>query len=401
MSPLAAVDDVITTRSGLNISKRLRSPDLPQEKPSRVEKRRKLAKSGTKPVSLKKHIALHRPLSEVIRETANVEVFDVFAHVHRHNDVRKEEALKEGKVKRPLNAFLLYRKHVISFVKKELLGEENKNNQQFVSRICGDSWKLETDEVKAKFKKLAQAEKTRHSQAFPRYKYTPKPGKKPDADDGRKPERTKSVGTSRGLPMASDVVTLSPHMMARASQYNNFRMHPEELGMEAMAHQGLYSEGAYSCSPNMQPLSTLYGNHYLGQQELSTVHELGHGWGQEMPPVDGRAPERRPQVELSMDAHLQGDSSPPAELYIDPSLLPGMDEAAYQYLARGDGLQGHHGWQPYGGGADDMMTVMPDLDVNGAHNAYLRGGQEDWHVEPLDDTGHFSDWMAQDECAGT
>ncbi|KAM4059329.1 HMG (high mobility group) box domain-containing protein [Hirsutella rhossiliensis] len=400
MSPLAmaGMDDAISTRNGLNISRRLRSADSHHVRPGGVEKRRKPAKSGTKQVSLKKHISLQRPLSEVMEQTGNVEVSDVFNHVHRPNDVRMDEASKEGKIKRPLNAFLLYRKHVIGYVKKELLGEENKNNQQLVSRICGDSWKMETDEVKSNFKKLAQAEKTRHGQAFPTYKYTPNTGKKRDTDDIRKPERSKSAGSGIRPATASSVGerfgTSSPHM-AGTGQYN-FGLRSEAA---IMAQRGLYGEDAYG---NMQPLATLYGQHYPGQQVLFAMPELGHGWSQELPPVGSCASEPHSQVELPMNAHLRGIPSSSANLYIDPSLLPGMGEAAHQLLPREDGLQGHHVWQTYRETADGMMAVMPDLDVNGAHNAYLRGGQEDWHVEPLDDTSHFSDWMAQeDNSAGT
>lgn len=117
MSPLAmaTADDSTTTRSGLGISKRLRSADTQHTKQAGAEKRRRPLQGGTKPVSLKKMTPLDQPLSEVMKRAGHGEVFDVFTHVDRPNDKRKEEALREGKVKRPLNAFLLYLKHVIGF----------------------------------------------------------------------------------------------------------------------------------------------------------------------------------------------------------------------------------------------------------------------------------------------
>lgn len=397
---MAAVDDAMHTRSGLNTSKRLRSASSHQFKRSGVEKRHKLPKGAPKPIARRKTFQLPEPLSKTMVKRGNRDVFDVVGHVYRSNDVREKEALKEGKIKRPLNAFLLYRKHVITFVKKELLCVENKNNQQIVSQICGQSWKLETDEVKTRFKELALAEKTRHGQAFPNYKYTPKSVKRSDGDDNRKMERNNKLVTSGIQPYTTSGAgerfgtSSSPYMMA--GHYSLGRR-AEGAGVEAMAQQGLYGEDAYPCPSNMQPPPSLYEHHYLGQPGMSAIP---HGWGQGMPPVGSCAHSPHSQVEMHMGAQLRGNPSSSTNLYIDPTLLPGMGEATYSWLHREDGLRSHHGWQPHRKTADDMMAVMPDLDVNGAHNAYLRGGESDWHVEPLDDTGHFNDWMAQEESAG-
>ena len=69
-------------------------------------------------------------------------------------------------VKRPLNAFMLYR--------KDKQGEIPTSNHQSVSRIIGAMWKSESADTKAKYNALAQKEREKHRQAYPGYKYSPK-----------------------------------------------------------------------------------------------------------------------------------------------------------------------------------------------------------------------------------
>lgn len=69
-------------------------------------------------------------------------------------------------VKRPLNAFMLYR--------KDKQTEIPTSNHQSVSRIIGAMWKSESADVKAKYNGLAQKERERHRQLYPGYKYSPK-----------------------------------------------------------------------------------------------------------------------------------------------------------------------------------------------------------------------------------
>jgi HMG (high mobility group) box len=69
-------------------------------------------------------------------------------------------------VKRPLNAFMLYR--------KDKQTEIPTSNHQSVSRIIGAMWKSESAETKAKYNSLAQKEREKHRLAYPGYKYSPK-----------------------------------------------------------------------------------------------------------------------------------------------------------------------------------------------------------------------------------
>jgi len=69
-------------------------------------------------------------------------------------------------VKRPLNAFMLYR--------KDKQSEIPTTNHQSVSRIIGAMWKNESADTKAKYNALAQQEREKHRLAYPGYKYSPK-----------------------------------------------------------------------------------------------------------------------------------------------------------------------------------------------------------------------------------
>jgi len=69
-------------------------------------------------------------------------------------------------VKRPLNAFMLYR--------KDKQAEIPTSNHQSVSRIIGAMWKSESAETKAKYNTLAQKERELHRLNYPGYKYSPK-----------------------------------------------------------------------------------------------------------------------------------------------------------------------------------------------------------------------------------
>lgn len=69
-------------------------------------------------------------------------------------------------VKRPLNAFMLYR--------KDKQGEIPTANHQSVSRIIGAMWKNESADTKARYNALAQQEREKHRLAYPGYKYSPK-----------------------------------------------------------------------------------------------------------------------------------------------------------------------------------------------------------------------------------
>ncbi|OAA39159.1 High mobility group, superfamily [Metarhizium rileyi] len=96
-------------------------------------------------------------------------------YANRSAAERRRKADDEGKVSRPLNSFLLYRKAYQEVARRVLSNDQ----QQFASQIVGISWRLyEPEKVKNEFRALAKIDNQMHRKAFPDYKYTPTQGKK-------------------------------------------------------------------------------------------------------------------------------------------------------------------------------------------------------------------------------
>ncbi|KAK3057586.1 hypothetical protein LTR09_001770 [Extremus antarcticus] len=74
-----------------------------------------------------------------------------------------------AKIKRPRNAFIIYRSAQASKLFKELGRKDNQN----VSKLAGQAWKQESKEVKEQYHRLAEEEKARHKREHPEYQYQP------------------------------------------------------------------------------------------------------------------------------------------------------------------------------------------------------------------------------------
>ncbi|OBT60165.1 hypothetical protein VE03_10302 [Pseudogymnoascus sp. 23342-1-I1] len=115
---------------------------------------------------------LEEPLSVLTRTCAHVPVVDIEAYVNRSVETRRkevEDGKNPGKVKRPMNSFMLYRKAYQNRTKNWCL----KNNHQVISQLCGDSWPLEPVNLRAQFKEWARIERKNHENAHPGYKFSP------------------------------------------------------------------------------------------------------------------------------------------------------------------------------------------------------------------------------------
>lgn len=116
------------------------------------------------------------PLSVMCKRVTDVKDADIEAWVHRSIDERRREveADKNHKIKRPMNAFMLYRKHHQNRVKMRFSHE----NHQIVSAVCGQGWAQEPKEVIEQYNEWARIERDNHARAFPDYKFTPSKSKK-------------------------------------------------------------------------------------------------------------------------------------------------------------------------------------------------------------------------------
>ncbi|KAE8549229.1 hypothetical protein EYB25_007745 [Talaromyces marneffei] len=76
----------------------------------------------------------------------------------------------DPKIPRPRNAFILYRQHYQSAVVAQNPGLANPE----ISKIIGEQWRALPAESKDQWKALAEAEKARHQQQYPDYRYQPR-----------------------------------------------------------------------------------------------------------------------------------------------------------------------------------------------------------------------------------
>lgn len=74
-----------------------------------------------------------------------------------------------NKIKRPKNAFILYR----SAMSKKIMKKNGSTNNQAVSKEAAVQWKNESEAVKQQYYDLAKLEAQRHAEMYPDYKYTP------------------------------------------------------------------------------------------------------------------------------------------------------------------------------------------------------------------------------------
>lgn len=92
------------------------------------------------------------------------------AWVDRPAETRRGEALHRGRVPRPLNTFMLYRKEHSARAKETM----SIVNETRVSIVAGSTWRAESEAVKQSFRELAARERANHAVAFPRYRFAPR-----------------------------------------------------------------------------------------------------------------------------------------------------------------------------------------------------------------------------------
>ncbi|KAK8078896.1 hypothetical protein PG994_002703 [Apiospora phragmitis] len=88
------------------------------------------------------------------------------AYVHRSSEVRHQEQARFascGRIKKPLNAFMLWRRANRDRVRAVSHQEDPRRN---FSTICGELWLVESTAVRVQFKEWAEIEKRNHMVAF-------------------------------------------------------------------------------------------------------------------------------------------------------------------------------------------------------------------------------------------
>lgn len=140
---------------------------VPQYAPASRASRVQPLKARRKKVSAAERApTLETPLSELPNSKVSDPLEEIARYVQRPVNVRRMEAAIAGRVKRPLNQFLLYRKAYLSTL--------DKADMRSASIIIGESWAIEGEVLRNFFTGLASTEALLHELAFPSYKYAPR-----------------------------------------------------------------------------------------------------------------------------------------------------------------------------------------------------------------------------------
>lgn len=393
-----SVADVITTRGGRKLRKRPAPSNSGTLGDTRVQK---TAKTTKKRKAQDASSILPKPLSEIAKEFPDIPVTDVAAFASRSTEERHGSSAADGKIKRPLNAFMLYRKAY----QKVAMAYCGSSSHQTVSLACGASWRcLEPDNVRKKFKELADTETRKHKEAHPTYKYVPKKAG-PDADVSVNPwdlgdDEYAGRGASRRVDMS--VTPGAESWISEPPVYQEGYHVPPPVDM-AYLGQGVGREASpywdMSARQPLQspyaPIPTNYGDPTMFA--LSDVNfwdpHVGHGL---MPPALGSSGQGQGAMPGCIDPRLFDTSGPSFDNRSREHFSGPNQGGVFPSIDVGQGMAGVSG----------ASGAMPDLDEHGAHNAYLRGSSADWVVEPLEGFGpsdHFyeasyaADWALQSD----
>ncbi|KAG6010197.1 hypothetical protein E4U21_007674 [Claviceps maximensis] len=192
----------------------------------RVSKSRSLT-----PIQASNYESIH--LDEALSESAKQypdDFIDPVAYAYRSIEERRQKSIEEGKVSRPLNSYMLYRKAYQQVARRVI----RKDQQQSASQTVGTSWtKLERDEIKTKFRALAKVDHEKHLEAFPTYRYTPTQGKNP-----------------RGSPESKRPTTAERKSLRRAGQRSTDSLPRTKQASTPAGSDGLLSDQTYSSGPD-------------------------------------------------------------------------------------------------------------------------------------------------------
>ncbi|KAI9827556.1 MAG: hypothetical protein M1832_004906 [Thelocarpon impressellum] len=150
------------------------SPVVPKAAPpkkSRASKSPRIKKAARRSKRDKqKAFTLTAPLSELTKDYRHIPIRDIESWVNRSVETRQHEVeLRKGHVPRPMNSFMLYRSAFADRTKLWCL----QNNHQVVSSVSGQSWPLETADVRDRYNLYAKLERENHQHAHPGYKFSP------------------------------------------------------------------------------------------------------------------------------------------------------------------------------------------------------------------------------------
>jgi hypothetical protein len=331
--------DVRRTRSGQAINRSIQqlkpSPSQTYRAPKSPTPKPKPKKAKKEKVKAEHRVArLDKPLSELTKTWTHVPVVDIDAYVNRSAEKRRqevEEGKNPGKVKRPMNSFMLYRKAYQNRTKNWCL----QNNHQVVSQVCGDSWPLEPDAVREQFNEWARIERQNHQNAHPGYKFSPakagtaKAAKRKASMSGEESDLEdfdwEGSGRSSKRQRLTPKLSHTPPVPFNSQPYYGFDLELRGSSLEPGMGGGYPSSTYQASNPGMDP----------PEPYRSDIPERRY-WHQEVV--------RNPQ-----NPHVQ-------DVIFRRTISPGMNPASHPGY--------HHVYYPHNGGMNGSMGEYP---VNGYH----------------------------------
>ncbi|ROT37026.1 hypothetical protein SODALDRAFT_213417 [Sodiomyces alkalinus F11] len=396
--------DVLTTRSGLTIQKRPSTNKPLAARGARVEKQSPRKKKD-KSKATKKIDEIRIPLSELAEEHPEVLVADIDAYVNRPAEERMrevEQSKTPGKIKRPMNAFMLYRKAYQNLAKSLC----TQNNHQMVSQVCGSGWPLEPEHVRGQFNEWAKIERMNHQEAHPGYKFTPsKPKPKPQEDRNLRSEDGDlddfDWATGRAVPKNRQ--TKRPNHTRHEAPPSIFHSYPAIAG----SPPAMSSHHMYHCSDVERSLPGSYGHDILPPGEY---YQQSARQRQDAPGFMEDMVIRRPSPTMGYVAGLIDERYEPLDPYghgpphgvLGSVLGPEMSEPnGHSYGDSGGGgygdpLLGDHQRWPHHLISGEAALPMYDDAYLDPQLQLLRGQDHSWKVEELDGS-HYNDWMEHPE----
>ncbi|CAK7236851.1 hypothetical protein SBRCBS47491_009777 [Sporothrix bragantina] len=367
---------------------------------------------------------ISKPLS-ILTQEWEMPIVDIEAYVYRTADERHEEVDRgkvPGKVKRAMNAFMLYRKAYQDCAKKYA----QKANHQVVSKVCGQSWALESDIVRRQFNDWAVIERDNHRKAHPEYKFTPskprKKGKDEFGDDSEGDEGDWDSATRRdpAYRATSRTPMMDPHSapygyayslggLPDTQPYPAFHSrHPQHMGNPARHTPNPYDADEYAAS-GMHYRNAPTGHHHQINNMMygSTAQQgVGVGMGAAHHPagpqgfdLSGQHPSQAANIGAAahhhphhQQHHPHGHPAGGIGQQIDPSLM--SREGVPQYdmsnpVLAGGGLgegQWQHGTEMYAG---QYLADVEESLIQEPHLQYLQADNENWKVNTVNEADEW------------
>ncbi|XP_056225737.1 transcription factor 7-like 1-A [Seriola aureovittata] len=182
----------------------------------------------------------------------------------RKSEIQQDEG--RPYIKKPPNAFMLFRKEQ----RAKVVAELNNNNNATVNTVIGQRWKSMSKEEQAKYHEEAEKERTLHSQQFPDWSCSDNYGKKrkrvrrkarttADASASQPEEVTQQAKKLCVIPVQTYVMqtsALQSHVM-QTSALQSHVMQPSTLQSHVMQPSTLHTEVMESSTHHGRPRMAL------------------------------------------------------------------------------------------------------------------------------------------------